>query len=94
VTTYQYRCAEHGPADVELPFGSAGPTLPCATCGAAMTRRFSPPMLGLAPRGIVSAMDRTRASAESPAVVTALPDGGRRAPSAPANPAWKRLPRP
>lgn len=95
MSTYQYRCARHGHTDVPLPFGSATPTRACPTCGAEMARVYTAPMLGLAARGVVAAIDATRASAESPAVVTGLPGAGRRrTPTAPANPALRRLPRP
>jgi predicted nucleic acid-binding Zn ribbon protein len=100
VSTYQYRCAGHGTTDVRLPIGTATATRPCETCGAEMARVYSAPMLGLAPRGIMAAIDRTRATADTPAVVSSLPTGGRRAPAAPRpapallNPALRRLPRP
>ena len=42
----------------------------------------------------MAAIDRTTASADTPAVVSSLPGTGRSAPAAPANPAWRRLPRP
>jgi len=94
VTTYRYRCPIDGPTDVTLPFGTAPASRACASCGAEMPRVFTAPMLGLAPRGVVAAIDRTTASAESPPVVTALPGSGRRAPVAPPNPKLRRLPRP
>ena len=94
MSTYQYRCAGHGTVDVRLPIGTATSTRPCGTCGAEMARVYSPPMLGLAPRGIMAAIDRTRATAETPAVVSRLPAGGRRTPAAPPHPALRRLPTP
>lgn len=94
MTTYRYRCPTDGPADVGLPIGTAPPTLTCPSCGAEMPRVFTAPMLGLAPRGIVAAIDRTTAGAESPAVVSRIPGSGRRAPVAPPNPNLRRLPRP
>jgi putative FmdB family regulatory protein len=94
VTTYQYRCAEHGPHDVALPFGTATPTRACPSCGDAMARVFSAPMLGRGSRAAVAAIDATRATAERPAVVRSVPAAPGRAPTTPRNPAWNRLPQP
>lgn len=109
MSTYSYRCDRHGAVDVQLPIGTATPTRRCPSCDAHMPRVFTAPMLGLAPRAILAAIDRTRASAESPTVVTRPPDAGRRARQTPAlpnparstaarstaaNPAWRRLPKP
>jgi predicted nucleic acid-binding Zn ribbon protein len=94
MTTYRYRCPTDGLTDVTLPIGTAPPTRACPSCGAEMSRVFTAPMLGLAPRGIVAAIDRTAASADSPAVVSRIPGSGRRAPVAPPNPKLRRLPRP
>jgi hypothetical protein len=55
---------------------------------------FTAPMLGLSPRGVVAAIDRVGASAESPAVVSRIPGSGPRTPVAPPNPKLRRLPRP
>ncbi len=94
MTTYQYRCPEHGPTDVQLPFGAATPTRDCPSCGAAMARVFSAPMLGLGSRAAIAALDRTRASADAPAVVSSPPPAARRTRTAPPNPKLSRLPRP
>jgi hypothetical protein len=61
-----------------------------------MARVYSAPMLGLAPRRLVAEIDRTRATADMPAVVSAPPrlPAHRRTPLAAANPALRRLPRP
>jgi predicted nucleic acid-binding Zn ribbon protein len=94
MTTYRYRCPTDGPTDVTLPFGTAPPARTCSSCGAEMPRVFTAPMLGLAPRGVVTAIDRAGASAESPAVVSRIPGSRPHTPVAPPNPKLRRLPRP
>jgi putative FmdB family regulatory protein len=94
MTTYRYRCPTHGPTDVTLPFGTAPPTRACPSCGAEMSRVFTAPMLGLASRAVVAAIDRSAASAEAPAVVSRIPGAGAGAPAPPSNPKLRRLPRP
>jgi hypothetical protein len=61
-----------------------------------MTRVFTAPMLSLASRVAMTAIDRCESTADTPAVVTELPPTGarRRTPKAPLNPALMRLPRP
>jgi putative FmdB family regulatory protein len=94
MTTYRYRCPADGPTDVTLPFGTAPPTRACPSCGEEMSRVFTAPMLGLASRAVVAAIDRSGASAEAPAVVSRIPGSGPRTPVAPPNPKLRRLPRP
>lgn len=57
---------------------------------------FSAPMLALADRRLVGALDRAEKSRDEPEVVTSLPSSGHRRTqrSAPSNPALERLPRP
>jgi hypothetical protein len=94
VSTYQYRCPQHGPIDVQLPIGSATPLRACTACGTDMTRIFTAPMLGRGSSRLMTAIDRTRATADVPAVVSRVPGSTPSAPAAPVNPAWRRLPRP
>ena len=94
MSTYQYRCPNHGLIDVVLPFGTPTSNQVCPSCDSAMTRVFTAPMLGFGPAGVIAAIDRTLASAETPAVVARPAITGTRSAATPANPAWRRLPRP
>ena len=96
MATYRYRCDAHGPFDVSTPIGTAPVAYPCPGCAGASTRIYTAPMLGLAPRDAVALIDRTRATADTPSVVSSPPrrPAHRATPLAPANPALRRLPRP
>lgn len=93
MATYTYRCAVDGPVDVRLPIGTAPAALDCPACGAPAPRRFVAPMLGLAHRGALAALDRAEASRSAPAVVSAPPAAPRRA-TPRLDPRTARLPRP
>lgn len=95
MATYQYRCSTHGLFDVGLPMGTATPRRACPHCDAAAPRVYAAPLLSLAPRELVAAIDRTERTRDEPDVVAA-PAGPsrRRVPTAPPNPALRRLPRP
>jgi hypothetical protein len=92
MTTYSYRCPEHGPVDVRFAFGTAPRTWDCPLCAASMARLFTPPMLGLGPRPLVAAIDRAEKSRTEPEVVSAPAPAGRRL--RPVPPALRGLPRP
>lgn len=92
---YQYRCDVDGSIDVTRPIGTAAPTWPCPVCAHDMARVFSAPMLALRRGAAVAAIDRTRATADVPDVVSALPPAGAGCRAmASNNPALRRLPRP
>jgi hypothetical protein len=93
---YRYRCEYDGFFDLTRPMGSAETLARCPECDSDATRVFAAPMLSMAPRGLMAAIDRTEKSRDEPDVVSVLPPrrGGRRTPMAPANPALRRLPRP
>ncbi|MGH3799948.1 MAG: FmdB family zinc ribbon protein [Pseudonocardiaceae bacterium] len=97
MATYQYTCAQDGVFDVSRPMGTAGPRSPCPVCHREAARVFSAPLLALAPRALVAAIDRTERTRDEPDVVSALPprhsSRPRRRAAAP-NPALQRLPRP
>ena len=93
---YEYRCARHGVLEVSRPMGQAADVWACPVCDDEAVRVFSAPMVSLAPRAMVAAIDRTEKTRDEPEVVSSLP---RRHPSrqtlmAPPNPAFRRLPRP
>jgi putative FmdB family regulatory protein len=70
---YAYRCDEDGPTEVMRPMGTAPDVIPCPTCGRDAARSITAPMLGLADRSRVAAIDRAEASRTEPTVVSAPP---------------------
>jgi putative FmdB family regulatory protein len=96
VATYQYRCAQDGDFDVSRPIGMAAPQVRCAACGADAVRVFTSPMLSLASRAIVAAIDRSESTRDQPALVSSLPPGRRRKQptTARGKPTLQPLPRP
>jgi len=92
MATYEYRCTQHREFTVSSPIGEATSTMPCPVCGTAAVRVFSAPALNRTPRRVAAALDQAGQSAESPEVVSAVPE--RRRPRRPVHPAHARLPRP
>jgi len=70
---YQYRCHRDGIIDVRRPIGTAPPRYTCPTCASEAVRVFSAPMLSLASRPVVAAIDRAEKSRDSPELVSTLP---------------------
>jgi hypothetical protein len=93
---FEYRCKQDGLVELTRPVGTAPPSWPCPVCGADMPRIFGAPMLSHADRRLMSAIDRSKQSADAPEVVTSLPPkrSPKRARVRPENPALRRLPRP
>ena len=93
---YEYRCARHGVVEVSRPVGGAGDREPCPVCDDVAVRVFSVPMISLASRAVVAAIDRTEKTRDEPEVVRSLPPRhpSKRTRLAPPNPALQRLPRP
>ncbi|MFF4598702.1 FmdB family zinc ribbon protein [Amycolatopsis sp. NPDC001319] len=96
MATYQYRCARDGVFEVRLPMGTAAPRSSCPVCGGEAARNYCAPMLSLARRELVTAIDHTEKTRDEPAVVSAVPParGRSRGPVPTPNPALRRLPRP
>ncbi|SFN18350.1 putative regulatory protein, FmdB family [Pseudonocardia ammonioxydans] len=95
MATYTYRCAADGPVDVRRPIGTAPASVACPACGAPAPRMITPPLLGLADRGRMAAIDRSERSRTEPDVVTSIPGSGRPARPAPRlDPRTRGLPRP
>ena len=96
MATYQYRCVQDGVFDVSRPIGTATPTSQCPVCKNEAVRIFRAPMLSLAPRALVAAIDRTEKTSDEPEMVSAVPPRAVRTrnPTATQNPALQRLPRP
>ena len=96
LATYEYRCARHGVVEINRPVGAAEARVPCPVCEDAAVRVYSAPMISVAPRAAVAAIDRTEKTRDEPEVVSSLPPRhpSKRTPMAPPNPALQRLPRP
>lgn len=95
MATYEYRCPECGPFDLVRPIGTAPQAPPCPACSSSSTRVFSSPALTQTPRALRSLRQAEEASADAPAVVSALPPK-QPAPTARTvrNPMLAKLPRP
>ncbi|HET8950639.1 MAG TPA: FmdB family zinc ribbon protein [Solirubrobacteraceae bacterium] len=93
---YEYRCERDGAFDVMLPIGTAPASIACPVCASEAGRVFSSPMLSLAPRALVAALDHEEKTRHEPDVVTSLPPRPRheRTPVLPLTPTLRRLPRP
>ncbi len=93
---YEYRCEQHGTFDVDFPMGHAAERFACLVCSREVRRFYSAPMTRLAPRHLVGAIDRAEKSRDEPEVVSSLPrrHPNKRIPTAPMNPALRKLPRP
>jgi hypothetical protein len=76
--------------------GQAADKLPCPVCNDEAVRVFSAPMVSRVPRALAASIDRAEKTRDEPEVVSSLPrrDPSQRTPMAPANPAFRRLPRP
>ena len=93
---YEYRCERDGAFDVMLPIGTAPASIACPVCASEAGRVFSTPMLSLAPRALVAALDHEEKTRYEPDVVTSLPQkpAHQRTPVLPLTPTLRRLPRP
>ena len=93
---YEYRCERDGAFDMTLPIGTAPASIACPECASEAERVFSSPMLSLAPRALVAALDHEEKTRYEPDVVTSLPPppAHERTPVLPLTPTLRRLPRP
>jgi putative FmdB family regulatory protein len=96
MATYAYRCDRDGDFDVSRPIGAAARKSLCPVCNREAARVFRAPMLSLAPRALVAAIDRAEKTSDEPEMVPAVPPRAVRTrnPMATQNPALQRLPRP
>jgi putative FmdB family regulatory protein len=96
VAIYEYRCDADGAFEVRLPIGTAPASIACPECSGEAGRVFSSPMMSLAPRSLVAALDHEEKTRHEPDVVTSLPRRPvrERTPVAPLTPRLARLPRP
>lgn len=93
---YEYRCERDGAFEIMLPIGTAPASTACPVCAGESGRVFSSPMLSLAPRPLVTALDHEEKTRHEPDVVTSLPPrpAHERTPVLPLTPTLRRLPRP
>jgi putative FmdB family regulatory protein len=93
--TYVFRCEQGCPdlterhAMAEVPDGLA-----CPNCGATARRTVGAPALGIGRSAAMRLQDRTRATADRPDVITAIPPTQRKGAAVTTNPLHRRLPRP
>jgi putative FmdB family regulatory protein len=93
---YEYRCERDGAFDVTLPIGTAPSSIACPACAGLSQRVYTNPMVKLAPRALVAALDHEEKTRYSPDVVTSIPPSGNRKPPrvATMTPQLAKLPRP
>ena len=74
---YEYRCEHDGAFDVTRPIGTAPASIACPACAGEARRVFTSPMISLAPRALVAALDHEEKTRHEPDVVTSLPPAPR-----------------
>jgi putative FmdB family regulatory protein len=96
VAIYEYRCERDGAFEVTRAIGTAPASIMCPACARAAGRVFSSPMVSLAPRALVAALDHEERTRHEPEVVTSLPPAParKRTPVLPLTPTLRHLPRP
>jgi hypothetical protein len=96
VAIYEYRCQRDGAFELPLPIGTAPTSIACPLCACDAERVFSNPMVSLAPRALVAALDHEEKTRHEPDLVTSLPPAPphKRTPVLPLTPTLRRLPRP
>ncbi|OZD79549.1 hypothetical protein CH296_10310 [Rhodococcus sp. 14-2496-1d] len=95
VPTYSFRCARRcAPVEQRFSMADAPSEVTCPECGDAAARQISSPALGRGNSAAMKAHDASRATADTPAVVSSLPPAGRSATRTTSNPLHRRLPRP
>ena len=95
MATYEYRCDQHGRADVSAPLGHAPASWPCPVCTHDSPRVFS--SVPLAVRGSYArAIESAERSRAEPSIVTRLPETAhwRGSRDVKFGPPVQRLPRP
>jgi putative FmdB family regulatory protein len=78
MATYLFRCPDCSVFEVVQPMAALRPTSPCPACGADAARVYTAPALATVPTGTHRAIEAADASAETPQVVRAIPDGAPR----------------
>lgn len=92
--TYVFRCPDGCPDFSERhPMAGVPDTALCPACSEPARRMVGAPALGMGGSAAMRAQDRTRATADTPDVVTSLPPSRRSTPVT-TNPLHRKLPRP
>ena len=95
MTMYVFRCKGCGPFEAAYPIGTAPAAAGCPICAATSAKVITSPRIGRSASGYSRAIERTRASADRPPVVTgSLPGSARRPAPVTRNPLHAKLPRP
>ena len=90
---YDYLCAECGPFEISLAFGTAGRRESCIICGRSAERTYNPPVVTSPRSALNRAKETADRSAHEPQIVTGpLPRTASRRRSP--NPLHTKLPRP
>ena len=93
--TYQFRCSGDCPDfSAMYQMAEVPPEDRCPQCSAPARRIIGAPRLGIGGTAAMRLQDRTRASADSPDVVSRIPGRAARATPVTTNPLHRRLPRP
>lgn len=93
--TYTFACGSCGErTDQVHPMASIPDEVDCAACGRTARRTIASPRLGVGNTTAMRLQDATRATADTPAVVSSLPGPSRRPTPVTTNPLHRRLPRP
>lgn len=80
---YEFQCSACGDFEAWRPMHDAARTAACPACGAAATRRYSPPNLGRGSSPLRRAQERSERSAHEPEVASAESWARRRGAGAP-----------
>lgn len=91
---YDFRCDQGHVHEGVLPITSSERWIVCVQCGGRAQRLISAPGISRIDPGRQRLVESTRASAERPAVVDALPRSGRPAMPVSSDPRHRKLPRP
>jgi putative FmdB family regulatory protein len=94
MTTYAFRCRDCGPFDARYPVGTAPDRSTCPECAGPSMRLITAPGISGGRNPYRSAVERSKASADAPQVVSSLPKSGRRPVPVSSNPLHRKLPRP
>lgn len=73
---YSYRCPECGPFELVRPMSASGARADCPRCGDGGRRLFGAPALRASSPGARAALEKDERSADSPEVVSGVPDAG------------------
>ncbi|MBY4126772.1 zinc ribbon domain-containing protein [Rhodococcus fascians] len=95
VPTYSFRCAQRcAPVEHRFSMADVPGEVACPECGGPAVRQISSPALGRGNSAAMKAHDASKATADTPTVVSSIPTQGRASSPTTSNPLHRRLPRP